>query len=265
MNRTRALLMVLPVILAVNTSCATKAPLDRHDQADTFETYNRAMFKFNYQADKYVIKPVAEGYRAVTNEFTRNRVSNVLSTIKEPVSAVNHLLQGEPLQMAASLGRTVINATLGLGGMFDVAEGWGLKKQKTGFDETLAKWCVPDGPYLVLPILGPSTPRAATGLLADSAMNPVYLGTLNAPADVKDKIYYSYTTINGMAYREATLDLTNDLERNSVDYYTTMRSAYMQNRRGMSCSSKDKGETANYDFDFGYEEEDEIFDEMENQ
>lgn len=259
MNKKSALLFVLPAVAFISSCASTNT--DKHDQADPLEPYNRAMFKFNYQAGKYVIKPVAKGYRAITNEFVRNRINGILSTIKEPVYAVNHLLQGDPEQTGLSLSRFAVNATLGLGGMFDVAEGWGIKKDKTGFDVTLSKWCFPDGPYLVLPILGPSTPRAATGLLADSALNPVYLGTLHAPADVKDKIYYSYTTVNGIAFREATLDLTDDLERNSVDFYTTMRSAYMQNRQGMSC--KAQSETANYDFDFGYDEEEQIYDDME--
>ncbi len=262
MNKKTALLLAIPALLSFTTACATKeSSLDKHEQTDRFETYNRAMFKFNYHADKYVIKPLAKGYRAITNDFTRERVNNVLSTIKEPVYAVNNLLQGEPKKSGINLSRTVVNATLGLGGMFDVAQGWGLKNERTSFDKTLATWCVADGPFIVLPIMGPSTPRAATGILADSAMNPVYLATMNAQADIKDKIYYSYTAINGIALREANLDLLDDLERNSVDFYATMRSAYLQNRQTMSCYSKKQTGAVSYDFDFN----DEVYDEMEAQ
>lgn len=261
MNKNTTLLLVIPALVSLTTACATKenSNMDKHEQTDSFETYNRAMFKFNYRADKYVIKPLAKGYRAITNDFTRARIDGILSTIKEPVYAVNNLLQGEPKKSGINLSRTVVNATLGLGGMFDVAQGWGLKKEKTSFDNTLASWCVADGPFIVLPIMGPSTPRAATGLLADSAMNPVYLGTLDAPANVKDKIYYSYTALSGIALREANLELLDDLERNSVDFYATMRSAYLQNRQNMSCYSKKQTGTVSYDFDFN----DEVYDEME--
>ena len=169
-------------MVACVAACASSAT-EQHEYDDPFEGYNRAMFSFNYQVDKYVIKPVAEGYRAVTTPFIRERISSVIDNLKEPVSAGNYLLQADPEASVKSLSRFVINSTLGLVGMFDVAEGWGLPKDKTTFNETFAKWCIPQGPFIVLPLLGPSTPRAATGMALDFVFDPCLLYTSPSPRD----------------------------------------------------------------------------------
>ena len=166
------------LIALTTASCAN--PNDRTssmpaDEHPTLEAYNRKMFEFNYQVDKYILKPTAKGYRAITTPYIRERVNNALANIKEPISAFNHLLQGEIKESGINLSRLVINSTLGLAGMYDVAGGWGLKPSKAGFDETLAKWCIKDGPFIVLPLLGPATPRSTVGLAVDSLTNPVYL------------------------------------------------------------------------------------------
>ena len=257
-----ALYTALALVVSLTSACATKqGNADVHVDVDHLESYNRAVFKFNYGFDKYVLRSVAEGYRAVTNDFTRERVSSALSNIKEPIYMGNHLLQGNFKQTGISVARFGINTTLGLFGMFDVAEGWGLKKDTASFDETLATWCVPDGPFVVLPFLGPSTPRAATGLVADSMMNPVYWATYN-DANIRDKVVYSYAAINAISLREANLEFLDELERGSVDFYSTMRSAYLQNRKNMGCKSVEN-DVQSYDFDFGIDEEYETFDEME--
>ena len=220
------------------------------------------MFSFNYQVDKYVIKPVAEGYRAVTTPFIRERISSVIDNLKEPISAGNHLLQADPEASVKSLSRFVINSTLGLVGMFDVAEGWGLPKDKTTFNETFAKWCIPQGPFIVLPLLGPSTPRAATGMALDFVFDPVYWATYQ-DANVHDKASWGYAIAQGITAREAALDILDDLERNSVDFYATMRSAYLQNQNKLKCFNDVSKDENTYDFDFGIEDEDAAFDEME--
>lgn len=245
----------LSAVSLLTCSCTTTSANHTSDES-TLEQVNRAVFTFNSKFDKYLMHPVAEGYRNITTPYVRERVSNALSNVKEPVFALNHLLQGSPVKSGASIARFAINSTLGLAGTYDVAaQGWNLPKEKTGFDETLAVWNVPDGPFIMLPFFGPSTPRAAVGLLADSAANPVYWATQN-DANIRDKIYLPYVAVNATALRESTMDLTDDFERNSVDYYTTMKSAYMQNRTG-----SDTDGAASYDF--GMEDEDEIFDEME--
>ena len=251
----------MAVMVACVAACASSAT-EQHEYDDPFEGYNRAMFSFNYQVDKYVIKPVAEGYRAVTTPFIRERISSVIDNLKEPISAGNHLLQADPEASVKSLSRFVINSTLGLVGMFDVAEGWGLPKDKTTFNETFAKWCIPQGPFIVLPLLGPSTPRAATGMALDFVFDPVYWATYQ-DANVHDNASWGYAIAQGITAREAALDILDDLERNSVDFYATMRSAYLQNQNKLKCFNDVSKDENTYDFDFGIEDEDAAFDEME--
>ena len=251
----------MAVMVACVAACASSAT-EQHEYDDPFEGYNRAMFSFNYQVDKYVIKPVAEGYRAVTTPFIRERISSVIDNLKEPVSAGNYLLQADPEASVKSLSRFVINSTLGLVGIFDVAEGWGLPKDKTTFNETFAKWCIPQGPFIVLPLLGPSTPRAATGMALDFVFDPVYWATYQ-DANVHDKASWGYAIAQGITVREAALDILDDLERNSVDFYATMRSAYLQNQSKLKCFNDVSKDENTYDFDFGIEDEDAAFDEME--
>ena len=245
----------------MTTACSTSGSATSTADDGALESYNRAVYNFNSKFDKYLLKPVAQGYRKATNQYTRDRVNNALANIKEPVSAVNHLLQGEPVKSGKSVARFAINSTLGLAGTYDVAaQGWNLPKQKIGFDETLATWNVPDGPFLMVPFLGPSTPRALAGLAADSFANPIYLGTLN-DANIRDKVYLPYLAINAVALRESGLDLLDDLERNSVDYYSTLKSAYTQNRKGMGRQNNDDAAAS---YDFGMEEEFDEFDEENN-
>lgn len=253
----------LSLFLLLTASCASGAAADKHEQEDVLEGFNRAMFSFNYQFDKYVLKPVAKGYRAITTQNIRNRVNSALDNISEPVSAANQILQGDFKQSGISVGRFFINTTLGLGGTFDVATGWGLERRRDDFESTLAKWCVPDGPYIVLPFLGPSSPRAFLGTTVDAFASPVYW----LSEDHEDGIYaYSaFIGVKTIAFRESALELTDDLERNSVDFYTTMKSAYLQNKSQMNSCYNDENKSASYDFDFGLEDEDETFNEMENE
>lgn len=253
---------LLSLTLIFTASCASsQTQADQHEQEDGLESFNRAMFTFNYNLDKYILKPVAKGYRAVTSEDVRIRVRSAVTNVHEPVSAVNQLLQGEIKQSGISVGRFVINTTLGLGGTFDVATAWGLERKKDTFERTLAKWCVKDGPYIVLPFLGPSSPRAFIGTTVDAFISPIYWLT----EDYEDGIYaYSaYVGVKTIVEREAFMDMGDDLERNSVDFYTTMKSAYLQNKSDMPNCYNDDKKNAAYDFDFGIEDEDETFDEME--
>ena len=156
------------------------------------ERYNRMMFDFNMTADKYVMKPIAKGYRAVTNQDVRNRVTSFIANVNEPVATANHTLQGGFKQALNSVARFAVNTTLGLGGLFDVAEGWGLKKNHVGFDETMANYCVPDGPFVVAPLLGPFTVRSAVGYAVDGIASPAYWGSLN-DSNYAAKISYGYS------------------------------------------------------------------------
>ena len=240
-------LFVLSLVMQACTA-ATSAS----DDYSTLETYNHAVYNFNTEFQKYILKPVAKGYRKITTPYARERISNALLNIKEPIFALNHALQGKPLQSGKDMARFAINSTLGIVGTYDVAGlGWNLPRDKTGFDATLASWGVADGPFIMLPFIGPSTPRATVGLVGDSLVNPVYWATYH-DANAHDKIYYPYMVINAVSQYEAGMDMLDDLERNSVDFYETMKSAYMQNRQG-------KNESDSISYDFGMDDEDEDY------
>lgn len=220
------------------------------------ESYNHAMFNFNNKVEKYVIRPVAKGYRAVTNEFIRQRVSNFFDNIGEPVSAANNILQGEFKNSGHNIGRFMLNTTLGGLGLFDVATSIGLEKKNTGFDETMATWCVPDGPFVVLPIVGPSTPRAAAGFVADGYTSPMYWIAQDSQDNNAWEIYYAVSGLKYLNLYAENLNFLESLEEGSVDYYETVKSAYMQNRGKLKrCGQVTAETTPAYDFDMDGEDD----------
>ena len=228
---------------------------EEDDENSVLEGYNRAMFTFNATADHFVIKPVAKGYRAVTNDFIRERVHNFYGNMKEPISSVNHLLQGNLADSGKTLGRFLINTTLGLLGTFDVASGWGIAEKPSDFDKTLAAWCVPDGPFLMLPLFGPSTPRATAGMVADAYTHPVYwVGRYSTFGEDWERysFYYGISALGFIGIREENIELMDNLTANSVDPYSTIKSAYMQNRLKIGICGKHEvsADEAGYDFDF---------------
>ncbi len=244
--------------------CSSNITYASDNNENALETYNQTMFDFNTKVDEYLIKPLAKGYRFITTEFIRKRVSNFFENLHEPTSIINHSLQGNFIASGKSISRFAINSTLGLLGTFDVASGWGIEKNKSNFDKTLAQWCVPDGPFIVLPFLGPSTPRATTGVVADAFTNPTYWADYYATFSKdweKYSFYYGLTALGFVSIREANLEFLDNLTQNSVDAYSTIKSAYIQNRLKIdSCSitnSDDQTSNASYDFDF----EDDDYDE----
>ena len=243
---------VLTVVL-LTSACATN--IHRNDSdADPYENMNRKIFSFNDSVYENVFFPVAKGYRKITTPFVRERVNSFVANLDEPISALNHLLQLEPLPALKNVSRFVINTTLGLAGTFDVAEGWGLKETKTGFNQTMASWCVADGPYVVLPFIGGRSVRGTVGLTVDTISDPVFLATYN-DANVYSKVNYPYATVKYTAKAENYMDIYNDFKKNSVDFYATMRSAYLQNQKTLKCRFAPEETSASYDFDFDDEME----------
>lgn len=226
------------------------------NETSGLESYNRAMFAFNNKVDKYILRPAAKGYRAVTNEYVRQRVSNFFNNIDEPISAVNHLLQGELADSGNNLGRFAVNTTLGVVGLFDVASSMGLEKNKTGFDETLATWCVPDGPYVVLPIMGPSTPRAATGFVVDGYSSPSYWIAQESGGEDAWLVYYSVSGLKYLNLYAENMSMLESLEEGSIDYYEAVKSMYLQNRSKMKTCGVEEQNAPDYDFDMGDMEDD---------
>lgn len=244
----------LGILLLLLSACATNPDGSKLNTAGEtkLEAYNRAMFNFNYQVDKKIIKPVAKGYKAVTNQFFRDRVTNLFNNLEEPADALNNLLQGNLKDSSISVSRFALNSTLGILGMFDIAQDWGLPRKKADFDGTMAKYCIPDGPFVVMPIIGPSTPRYLAGWGVDSLASPTFWALYDVDdKNVQNALYAAYA-LKYTNKRAEALALLDDLEKNSVDFYTTMKSAFMQNRQKYArlCASNENTEQPSYDFDF---------------
>lgn len=195
---------------------------------DPLEPMNRKIFAFNQGLDRRVIKPLAKGYLKVVPRPVRDALHNFIANLNEPVVFINDLLQANLKKTGVTAGRFVLNSTVGIGGILDVATRNGLPEQSGDFGQTLFVWGVPEGPYLVLPVLGPSTPREATGDGVDIFINPwryVY-PTRNYPTAVS----VVEGVVAGVDERARNLDTLDELQRESVDFYAAMRSLYRQNR-----------------------------------
>ncbi len=212
--------LALALATALLAGCASAGPDDANDP---LEGYNRAMFGINGMVDGVLLKPAAELYVRALPTPLRRGVSNLLDNLGAPLDAANNLLQGKAVRAGTSLGRFAVNSTLGLGGVFDVAEGFGWKRAPEDFGQTLASWGMGEGPYLVLPLLGPSNPRDALGFAVDWAADP--------PGRVLgDTFGLGRTVVSGVARRADYLDTLDVLEETSVDFYAAMRGFYRQYR-----------------------------------
>lgn len=207
--------------LVVLSACSTvRAP----SPADPFEGFNRSVDAFNQQLDTYAVRPIAKTYVAVVPELVRMGVSNFFGNIADILIGVNNLLQGKPVAAATDFGRFAVNTTIGVVGLFDVATDMGLKKHSEDFGQTLGRWGLGSGPYLVLPLFGPSSVRDAVGFVVDINIDPV--SGINDPA-----------TRNAVAGLRVTnrradlLELTDSVEGVALDSYSFVRDAYLANRR----------------------------------
>jgi len=212
------------------SGCATqRAP----SPLDPFEPVNRAVFEFNDNADKFVFKPVAEGYRAVLPDVVRTGVRNFFSNLRDPWIALNQLMQGK-VELALSDGwRFIVNSTFGMAGLMDVATDMRLPKHNEDFGQTLAVWGVETGPYLVIPIWGPSNVRDGVGLIADAY---TYLPWwIPEWADWSHRVAWqnSLTALDFVNVRANLLDTTDLLEQAALDRYAFVRDAFFQRRRSL--------------------------------
>jgi phospholipid-binding lipoprotein MlaA len=193
---------------------------------DPFEPGNRVVFAFNRGLDRALIKPVAQVYTAVVPEPLRDGIHNALSNFFLPITFANDLLQGNVSRGGETLGRFAINSTVGIGGLLDVANRWGIAPHTEDFGQTLAVWGVGDGPYLVLPVLGPSGVRDAAGDVVDIFLHPLTYAGLRE----KDWWTVGIAVADGIDWRSRNIDLLDQIERDSVDSYGSMRSLYRQTR-----------------------------------
>jgi phospholipid-binding lipoprotein MlaA len=217
---------ILMFSVIVMTGCATTQQNERVAKIDPFEPMNRAVFSFNEVADDYVIKPIADVYKFVLPEFARTGVTNFFSNINDVLIAANNLLQGKPESAANDIGRFLINSTIGVLGLFDVATDMGLDKNKEDFGQTLGVWGVPDGPYVVLPFFGASNVRDTVGFVVDIETDFI----LNSNKLNRDQKIGS-TVLRVINRRADLLDAGQLLEDAAFDKYSFVRDGYIQRRR----------------------------------
>ena len=217
-------LACLAACAAALAGCAT--PMPRRD--DPYEKFNRKMYAFNSFADRVAIRPVAVGYRKVTNETSRRLASNFFANVESPITIVNDVLQGKVKYAFTATGRLVINTTVGVLGLFDPASEMGIDAHTTDFGVTLAKWGVPEGPYLVLPLIGPSSGRDLVAFPVDSyALDP--LSWYAREHSFKWHAEYLPTVAYLVTLRSTAIDAEGLLE-GAYDPYVFYRDAYRQRR-----------------------------------
>ncbi len=201
---------------------------------DPLEPFNRLIFGINDLIDFVLLRPVAEIYRAIVPDPLRNGVTNVLDNIFTPVVFLNHVLQAEPERATATFFRFLMNSTFGLAGLVDVTSDMGYPRYDTDFNQTLTAWGVDTGPYLVLPLIGPSSFRGTVGFVGDYFADPLNLYLNNRH---HGKYRYWLTIRYGfdiVSHREKVIETIDNLRNGSLDMYVTMRSIYFQRQAYMA-------------------------------
>jgi phospholipid-binding lipoprotein MlaA len=216
----RRLLTVTTVLLLVAVVGRAHAA---HADFDPLEKVNRPIFWFNDKLDVYLLEPIAKGWDFLVSDRAQGAISDAFANARFPIDFVNALLQGKPAHAGKTLGRFVLNTSLGVGGLFDVAKAAGWPGREEDFGQTLGVWGIRNGPYLVLPVLGPSTFRDACGRAVDSPLRlwPFFAGTFPTLA-------ISGTEV--VNWRARNLESIRDLKKDAFDYYSLVRNAYLQNR-----------------------------------
>jgi phospholipid-binding lipoprotein MlaA len=230
-------LAFLALLVFSLSGCATKPPAsdpdalaDYEQTNDPLEPTNRVFYAVNNGLDTVILRPAALAYRYVVPGPVREGVHNVLANIGSPVQLANDILEGKPRRAGDTTMRFLINTTAGVLGIFDVATKWGYPEHDADFGMTLALWGVPEGPFLFLPVLGPSDPRDAAGFGADIALDPfTWVGTgPNHPGWTAFK--WSRQALNAIDARERVLDQIDQIKKTALDPYATFRSLYRQHR-----------------------------------
>ncbi len=227
-------LLLVALSTMVLTSCASTNGNKIYDNGvvinDPMEEANRQVMAFNQAVDKAVINPIITGYRAITPKPARSGIRNFLRNLKSPIILANQLLQGDIQGSRDALLRGIINTTIGIGGIFDVAGYEGIEYEAEDFGQTLAVWGVGYGPYMVLPFIGPSSLRDYGGYLADGFVDPVRLHLFKHDNEL---LYAGKFTADYLDLRDSLLDTLTEIEASSIDYYAAVRSTYYQHREAL--------------------------------
>lgn len=218
---------VVVLLATMAAGCAsTSSSSGSTGENDPYESFNRKMFALNEALDKNVALPLAKGYRDVVPEPARRGVHNILDNLNAPVTFANDVLQGKAKSAAQTLGRLVVNSTIGIAGFVDVATPMGIPQHHADFGETLADYGAGPGPFLMLPLLGPSDPRDASGNVVDIFFDPTtYMGIPN-----KGTWMTARRVVSLVDERADNIEAMNEIERSSVDLYAAIRSLYWQHR-----------------------------------
>lgn len=213
--------------------CAS-APADPQAKADydavndPLEPVNRAMFEFHNVIDDLLLKPVAFFYSTIVPPPIQTGIRSALLNLKSPIFLANDLLQGETGRAGDTVSRFAINSTIGVLGVYDAADKWfGIPPHTEDFGQTLAVWGSGEGPYLFVPILGPSNPRDLTGFVVDSVADPLNWYLRNTD---RDEWIFARAAATGIDARAQLLETLDNLEKTSLDYYVTLRTVYRQRR-----------------------------------
>lgn len=243
-----AVLPRVATVIAAGAILAGCATVQNPDPADPWEGFNRNVYAFNDTVDRAVLRPVAEAYTFVTPQPVRSCVRNMFSNIGDIWGAANSFLQGRGLDGINTLGRFMFNTTMGVGGCFDVASKTGANKIPNDFGVTLGVWGLSQGPYLVLPILGPSSVRDSAGFAGDVVANPLSLTHIESV-----RWRNSLIGLRLVDTRANYLDASKMVDRTAIDPYSFIRDAYLQ-RRAAQVRGRD-GDSGQYLPDYSIEDD----------
>lgn len=226
--------MILALLLGSALSGCASRPSGNDPQAqaaykaanDPLEPMNRKIFAFDMALDRHLLKPAAVAYRDNIPEPARNSVRNVYDNLHSPITLVNSILQGDMRRAEITFARLVMNTTLGFGGLFDPASEVKLTKYDEDFGQTLGVWGVGEGPYLVLPLLGPKPPRDAVGYAVDTFTDPTTYILWNSGFLINAGVQ----AVDIVDDRSRNIETLDEIERTSIDLYAAIRSLYRQNR-----------------------------------
>lgn len=222
----RKQIFTVAILAVLAAGCASTKDPEAIAQNDPYEPTNRAISDLNLKLDKYFAKPVAKGYNAVVPQFARNGVHNFLTNLDKPVTFGNDLLQGEGTRAGQTLSRFTVNIALGVGGLVDVATMIGIPDHSEDFGQTLGVYGAGEGPYLVLPFMGPNPPRDLAGNVVDIFIDPTTYIRFHG----SDTWYAVRSGVSVLDLRARNIDTLEQIERTSIDLYATTRSLYRQYR-----------------------------------
>lgn len=235
---------LVPTLLVVlcATGCASLPPGEPVEH-DPWERLNRSLYSFNDAADSVSLKPIAKGYKKVLPEPIRNGITNFAQNLGAPRNMVNNFLQGKPSRGVSELARFIVNSTIGLGGLIDIATASGVEAHREDFGQTAAVWGVPPGPYVMVPFIGPQTLRDVILMPANIEFDILHHVD---ESSIRDRLW----VLRSIDLRHRVLSL-EDLLADSADPYVTLRESYLQNR-----------EFEIYDGDPPMEDDDDFYDDL---